>query len=100
MVGPGRFAQQRTVGGSEERVQNGGENVLFVVLLFFKEPRRSEEGETASLNQVGKNFLTVLSNPRFMIFLLIFTGYWIVFWQEFIARDFHAKSLLQAEEDV
>ena len=41
--------------------------------------------ENASLGQVGKNFLTVLSNPRFMMFLLIFTGYWVVFWQEFIA---------------
>ena len=34
--------------------------------------------------QAGRNFLTVLSNPRFMLFLLIFSGYWIVFWQEFI----------------
>jgi len=58
--------------------------MLFVVLLFFKEPHRAEEGQAPSLSQVGKNFLTVLSNPRFMIFLLIFTGYWIVFWQEFI----------------
>src|SRR5205085_9368240 len=59
--------------------------MLFVVLLFFREPRRSGDGESASLAQVGRNFLTVLSNPRFMLFLLIFTGYWIVFWQEFIA---------------
>ena len=59
--------------------------MLFVVLLFFKEPLRSEGREAASLGQVGRNFLTVLSNPRFMLFLLIFTGYWVVFWQEFIA---------------
>ena len=57
--------------------------MLFLVLLLFKEPRRAEEGEAATLSQVGKNFLTVLSNPRFMLFLLIFTGYWIVFWQQF-----------------
>src|SRR5271165_7174505 len=53
--------------------------MFFVVLLFFKEPRRAEVAEAASLGQVGRNFLTVLSNPRFMLFLLIFTGYWIVF---------------------
>jgi len=36
------------------------------------------------LAQAAKNFGTVLSNPRFMVFLLIFSGYWIVYWQEFI----------------
>jgi len=74
--------------------------MLFVVLLFFKEPRRSEEGETASLNQVGKNFLTVLSNPRFMIFLLIFTGYWIVFWQEFIALPLYISAYIDPNADT
>jgi len=68
--------------------------VFFLVLLFFKEPRRSEGGEAASLGQVGKNFLTVLSNPRFMLFLLIFTGYWIVFWQEFIALPLYISAYI------
>ena len=68
--------------------------MFFLVLLFFKEPRRSEEGEAASLGQVGRNFLTVLSNPRFMLFLLIFTGYWIVFWQEFIALPLYISTYI------
>jgi proton-dependent oligopeptide transporter, POT family len=59
--------------------------MLFLILLLFKEPRRAADAPAATLAQVGKNFFTVLSNPRFMLFLLIFTGYWIVFWQEFIA---------------
>ena len=59
--------------------------MLFFVLLLFKEPQRANDAPAATLAQVGKNFLTVISNPRFMIFLLIFTGYWVVFWQEFIA---------------
>jgi len=58
--------------------------MFFAVLLLFKEPRRSDETQTVSLGQAAKNFATVISNPRFMIFLLIFSGYWIVFWQEFI----------------
>jgi len=68
--------------------------MLFVVLLFFKEPRRAENTPTASLAQVGRNFLTVLSNPRFMLFLLIFTGYWIVFWQEFIALPLYISTYI------
>jgi POT family proton-dependent oligopeptide transporter len=59
--------------------------MFFAVLLLFKEPRRPEGTETPSAGAVLRNFFKVLSNPRFMIFLLIFSGYWIVFWQEFIS---------------
>lgn len=74
--------------------------MLFLVLLLFKEPRRAEEGEQASLSQVGKNFVTVLSNPRFMLFLLIFTGYWIVFWQEFIALPLYISTYIDPKADT
>jgi POT family proton-dependent oligopeptide transporter len=74
--------------------------MLFIVLLFFKEPRRAEGGEAASLSQVGKNFLTVLSNPRFMLFLLIFTGYWIVFWQEFIALPLYISAYIDPKANT
>jgi dipeptide/tripeptide permease len=67
--------------------------MLFLVLFLFKEPRRSGE-EVPSLAQVGRNFLTVISNRRFMIFLLIFTGYWIVFWQEFIALPLYVSTYI------
>jgi POT family proton-dependent oligopeptide transporter len=74
--------------------------MLFVVLLLFKEPRRSAEAETVSLAQVGKNFLTVVSNPRFMLFLLLFTGYWIVFWQEFIALPLYISAYIDPKADT
>jgi proton-dependent oligopeptide transporter, POT family len=74
--------------------------MFFFVLLLFKEPRRAEGEKTASLSQVGKNFLTVLSNPRFMIFLLIFTGYWIVFWQEFIALPLYISTYINPQADT
>jgi POT family proton-dependent oligopeptide transporter len=68
--------------------------MFFLVLLLFKEPRRADDAPPASLGQVGRNFLTVLSNPRFMLFLLIFTGYWIVFWQEFIALPLYISAYI------
>src|SRR5438105_6650092 len=58
--------------------------MFFAVLLLFKEPRRSDEVQTTSIRQAAHNFTTVIGNPRFMLFLLIFSGYWIVYWQEFI----------------
>src|SRR5262249_26982325 len=58
--------------------------MFFAVLLFFKEPRRGDEAQVTSIGQAARNFLTVLRNPRFMLFLIIFSGYWVAFWQEFI----------------
>lgn len=74
--------------------------MLFAVLLFFKEPRRSGEVETTSLAQTARNFLTVLSNPRFMIFLLIFTGYWVVYWQEFITLPLYVVKYINPNADT
>jgi MFS family permease len=74
--------------------------MFFLVILLFKEPRQAGEGKTASLGEVAKNFLVVLSNPRFMLFLLIFTGYWIVFWQEFIALPLYISTYINPKADT
>lgn len=74
--------------------------MFFLVLALFKEPRSAEGAATPSLAKVAKNFLIVLSNPRFMIFLLIFTGYWIVFWQEFIALPLYISSYIDKNADT
>ena len=59
--------------------------MFFFVLLFFREPRKPGDAPPPSLGQVAKNFLAILWPPRFLIFLLIFSGYWIVFWQQYIS---------------
>ena len=58
--------------------------MFFIVLLFFREPRGTGEAPPPSIGQTLRNFATVLWPPKFLIFLLIFTGYWIVFWQQYI----------------
>jgi dipeptide/tripeptide permease len=73
--------------------------MFFAVLLFFKEPRRADE-PTVSLGQAAKNFATVLSNPRFMLFLLIFSGYWIVYWQEFIILPLYIHDYINPKTDT
>jgi POT family proton-dependent oligopeptide transporter len=79
------YVHQRMKVENVFRVAAASVFLMFIaVLLFFREPRRHDEVETTSLAQAGRNFLTVLGNPRFMLFLAIFTGYWIVYWQEFI----------------
>jgi len=56
--------------------------MVIVVLVFFKEPRG--KGEPKKPSQSARDFLTVASNGRFMLFLVIFSGYWIVYWQQYL----------------
>jgi len=74
--------------------------MFFAVLLLFKEPRRSHEVPTASSGAAWRNFVTVLGNPQFMIFLLIFSGYWIVYWQEFIILQIYVHDYVNSSTDT
>jgi proton-dependent oligopeptide transporter, POT family len=74
--------------------------MFFAVLLLFKEPARPDEVLTVTLGQAAKNFATVISNPRFMIFLLIFSGYWIVYWQEFITLPLYIHDYINPKTDT
>jgi proton-dependent oligopeptide transporter, POT family len=74
--------------------------MFFAVLLFFREPKRSGEVKTASLGAALKNFGTVITNPRFMLFLLIFSGYWIVYWQEFIILPLYVHDYIDPNTDT
>ncbi|HXR33976.1 MAG TPA: MFS transporter [Verrucomicrobiae bacterium] len=74
--------------------------MFFAVLLFFREPRKSGEARTESLGVTLGNFWTVLKNPKFMIFLLIFSGYWIVYWQEFITLPIYVHDYVDGKADT
>ncbi len=56
-----------------------------VTFLFFREPTRSGEAQVASVAAAIKNMFVVLANFQFVLFLLIFSSFFIVFWQEFIS---------------
>ena len=74
--------------------------MFFAVLLLFKEPRRSGEVKTESLGQVARNFVTVVSNWRFMLFLFIFSGYYIAFWQQFIILPLYIHDYVNASSNT
>lgn len=74
--------------------------MFFAVLLLFKEPRRSGEAQAETLGQVARNFLTVASNWRFMLFLIIFSGYYIAFWQEFIILPLYIHDYVNAKSNT
>ena len=74
--------------------------MFFAVLLFFREPRRVDVGHAPSLASVLGNLRTVLANPKFLLFLLIFSGYWMVFWQQFIVLPLYLHGYVNPKADV
>jgi len=74
--------------------------MFFAVLFFFREPKQKTDEPAPNLAATLRNFLTVLSNPKFMLFLLIFTGYWIVFWQQYITLPGYIHGYISPGADV
>ena len=74
--------------------------MFFVVLLFFREPKRTASEPAPSISITLRNFLVVLGNPKFMLFLLIFTGYWIVYWQQFITLPGYVHAYIDPQARV
>src|SRR5262249_14703882 len=58
------------------------------------------EEARARIGGTVKNFGVVIGNPKFMLFLLIFTGYWIVYWQQFITLPGYVHSHIDPNASV
>ncbi len=71
--------------------------LLLGTLFFFKEPEHYDGSETPkrSFSEVLRNMLQVFINIRFMIFLVIFSGFWMMFWQTFYLFPFFVTNVLK-----
>ena len=116
--------------------------MFFVVIIFFREPRKTSDAPPPSIATVARNFCVVLGNyrlvlpvlmvalllriglsmfpwwnvpwwiwvillalalagiSRFMWFLVIFTGYWVVFWQQYISVPGYLHNYIDPKADV
>ena len=74
--------------------------MFFLVLVLFKEPRKEHEQTAANLGETLRNFWQVITNPKFLLFLLIFSGFWIVYWQEFITLPLYVHDYIDAKADT
>jgi dipeptide/tripeptide permease len=76
--------------------------LLFIgTFIFFKEPESSVtqgEEETRTFGKVFQNMLLVFRNVKFISFLVIFSGFWLMFWQIFYLLPFYATEYLKFED--
>lgn len=83
------------------RVAAGSVFLMFwTTLFFYREPVRPGETQVASVLEALENMCEVLANLRFVIFLLIASGFYIVFWQEFISAPLFTRNYVNAKADV
>ncbi len=89
---------------SEVRLRLGIASVLFMsaavsaalvlgTFVFYKEPAGGREGRTFA--KVFSDAALVFRNARFISFLVIFSGFWIMFWQIFYALPFYVTDVLK-----
>ncbi|OFV86260.1 MAG: hypothetical protein A2V74_07855 [Acidobacteria bacterium RBG_16_70_10] len=73
--------------------------LLLSTLLFYKEPPRpADTTEATSLGKVLHDMVMVFTNGRFMAFLVIFSGFWAMFWHVFYALPFYVRDYLKFEK--
>jgi len=70
--------------------------LLFLgTIFFFPEPKPNESvSEKKTFAKVFSDMVMVFGNFRFILFLLIFSGFWTMFWQIFYSFPFYVKDVL------
>jgi MFS family permease len=71
--------------------------MLIVNLILYKDVKHEKNEITETLGKKIKNLFVVLANGKFMIFLLIYSLYWIIFWQEFIIVPYYITDYIGKE---
>lgn len=71
--------------------------MLIVNMLLYKDVQSDKIASTESMGKKISNLFVVLGNFKFMIFLLIYSLYWIIFWQEFIIVPYYITDYIGKE---
>lgn len=74
--------------------------MFWVTLFFYHEPPSEPGAQVASVGQALKNLAVVLRNFRFLGFLLISSGFYIVYWQIFISAPVFLVQYVNSKANV
>jgi POT family proton-dependent oligopeptide transporter len=69
--------------------------LVFATLVFFKEPERpADAAPPKTMGGVLADMFLVFRDLKFMSFLVIFSGFWAMFWHIFYALPFYVRDFL------
>ena len=73
--------------------------LCIATMAFYREPQRAADAPPVkTMSHVLTDMMLVFGNARFMLFLIIFSGFWIMFWHIFYALPFYVKDYLKFEK--
>lgn len=74
--------------------------LLIGTLIFYKEPVdvSGETAERKTFTKVFRDMFMVFGDGKFISFLVIFSGFWIMFWQIYFLLPFYTKDVLLFED--
>jgi dipeptide/tripeptide permease len=74
--------------------------MFLFTFVFYREPGQPGERKVTSVAAALGNMILVLRNFRFVLFLLIFSSFFAVFWQEFVAAPLFLRGYVDPNADV
>ncbi|HEX9801590.1 MAG TPA: MFS transporter [Thermoanaerobaculia bacterium] len=73
--------------------------LVLATFLFFSEPERpADAAPQKTMAGVLADMFKVFTNAKFMSFLIIFSGFWAMFWHIFYALPFYVRDVLHFEQ--
>jgi POT family proton-dependent oligopeptide transporter len=102
-IGPIAASFVRTTAGVENVFRISGLVTLamgVVTLLFYKEPDLPGEHKVTSIAETFGNLVRVLRNGRFVVFLVIFSGFWVVFWQQYLSLPIYIRTYVDPNANI
>ena len=98
------FLVRKKMGWGVENVFRVGALSVFlmfwVTLIFYREPRKPGDEQVPSVLAAIKNMFVVLANLRFVIFLIIFSGFFVIFWQQYVSMPLFIRQFVNRSADV
>jgi len=74
--------------------------MFWVTLFLYREPGKPDDARVESVSSALKNMFIVLGNFRYVTFLLISSGFYIVYWQIFLSMPIFTRRYVNPNADV
>ncbi|HZU42041.1 MAG TPA: MFS transporter [Terriglobales bacterium] len=75
-------------------------SMLLFIFLFFREPRTSAPTAVTSIGEALRNLAKAVTDGPFVTLLAIYSVYWMVFWQVFVAMPLYLRGFVDPHAKV
>ena len=74
--------------------------MFLVTVFFFRELPVPAEHQVQTVAAAARNMLRVVLNLRVLVFLLLFSGFYVVFWQVYVALPLYVRGYVDAHSPI